>query len=235
MDEIDDCIVNYGSYFDEETNKCLGFWDVLKIPTIMLSATMNQNMEDLVYKLYGIPKSRFYEFKELQNTEVSVIPSCEISYHVFKDFEEVDNKVLETIEKYKDQKPIIVFCRMKTIIKLIMENIQHIHLPKVVLIEDKDLQHSKVVIKNFNRGILFALSDYVRGTDLRFLEDSHVIVNFLPNNMEEVIQATGRSSRTMNTHSATVICQDHLSDSDNIEQRLKAKSVDSLTEGIQIA
>ena len=66
-------------------------------------------------------------------------------------------------------------------------------------------------------GIIVALDKYGRGTDLRFLKDSHVIVGYLPNNLNEANQLAGRSSRTMKNHNADIIFHEAHLDADTVK------------------
>lgn len=54
IDEADDCILNYGSVFDTERKVLNGFWDVLETPSILITATMDRNIEDIMHRMFGI-------------------------------------------------------------------------------------------------------------------------------------------------------------------------------------
>ena len=51
-----------------------------------------------------------------------------------------------------------------------------------------------------DNGVLCMVKKYARGTDLRFLKDSFIIVAYMPRDSTEAKQICGRSSRTMATH-----------------------------------
>ena len=90
IDEADDCIINEGSLIDHQNNKFVGFWDLLETPTILLTATMSQAMEDLMHNLYNMVQSEVHSFNELINDEEAKLPQASISYFVSADFEEAD-------------------------------------------------------------------------------------------------------------------------------------------------
>ena len=76
------------------------------------------------------------------------------------------------------------------------------------------------------------MKDYGRGTDFRFLIDSHVIIGFKPDTMDHTIQMAGRSSRTMNVNTATLICDDPMATDTNLADNLLAKDSMQLKDGI---
>ena len=89
---------------------------------------------------------------------------------------------------------------------------------KDFILEDKQLNALIAMIRNMDRGIIVAMDKYGRGTDLRFVTDSHVIINFKPKTLDRVYQMAGRSSRKMKIHMATLICEDPILTDDTIEE-----------------
>ena len=71
FDEADDCILHYGSLFNEETKLIDGFWDLLRKNSVILTGTMNKSMEDLVFQAYDIRKDRFFSYEKLLNKQES--------------------------------------------------------------------------------------------------------------------------------------------------------------------
>ena len=67
-------MLNFGTVVDDLGNKLLGFWDLLEKPTILLTATMDYGMEDLMFEMYGISRQKFYSFDELYAKNEKVLP-----------------------------------------------------------------------------------------------------------------------------------------------------------------
>ena len=91
------------------------------------------------------------------------------------------------------------------------------------------------MIRQQDRGVVAAVKEYGRGADIRFKVDSFVVIAFLPTMYDNVLQITGRSSRTMGSHKSKLIAihDRHLSDS--IEEYLKSTNHYKMEDGIEVS
>lgn len=69
IDEADACILEKGYLFDIISQRVIGFWDLLQKRTILLSATIQEDLQDVLKGLFGLYKSNFLEFDELINED----------------------------------------------------------------------------------------------------------------------------------------------------------------------
>ena len=54
IDESDQCLMELGSAFDESKQIVSGFWDLLEKRTVLLTATVGNDLIDILFELYGI-------------------------------------------------------------------------------------------------------------------------------------------------------------------------------------
>ena len=80
-----------------------------------------------------------------------------------------------------------------------------------------------------------AVKEYGRGADIRFKVDSFVVIAFLPTMYDNVLQMTGRSSRTMGNHKSKLIAihEKHLSE--GIEDFLKSTNHYNIEDGLEVS
>ena len=98
IDEADDCIMNEGFKKNEESQKFEGFWDVLAKPTILMTATMNQSMEDLMMKVYNIRRDMFHTYEGLRKEANNDQPVANITYEVYNNFDDHDDAVVKSVK-----------------------------------------------------------------------------------------------------------------------------------------
>ena len=187
VDEADDCIENHGTLYEDDKQRFTAFWDVFETPTIFLTATVNQNMEDILFQLYGISKQKYATTEELNKDNPNKLPEAVISYKVMKHFDEVDLAVFDIIRSKVDEKPIIIFVKDKGLFRAFKKSLGQFEQHKYYIEKDDDLDRTRIAIRNQDSGILLADFKYGRGSDLRFQVDSHVIINFMPKNYDHLI------------------------------------------------
>lgn len=56
IDEADICLLEKGSLVDVKSQLVRGFWDLLIKRTILLTATISTDMEDILFEVYGLNK-----------------------------------------------------------------------------------------------------------------------------------------------------------------------------------
>ena len=81
-----------------------------------------------------------------------------------------------------------------------------------------------VLIRERKGGVLAVDRSLGRGTDLKFSIDSHVIVTFEPENMSELLQLVGRSSRTHKQHQGSVVIKSDIHDVSSLRKYLEVKN-----------
>ena len=62
IDECDQCLLEFGSFIDPKKKIVQGFWDVLLKKTVLLTATIGEDMENILFDVFGIKKSAKINF-----------------------------------------------------------------------------------------------------------------------------------------------------------------------------
>jgi len=200
LDEADTCIMEQGSMLDPSTQKFLGFWDLLKKRTFLLTATIGISLEDTLFKLYGIQKKAFEEFGLFIKAQDSTICKSEIDYKTVDTNDKFLIEAKKTIQDYMAERPVIVFVNTKVLANRIKKLCGELSIVPYMLLENHHFSAVKHDIQLTKTGVLIAMDMYGRGADLKFGADSFVLIAFLPDKLDEVLQMTGRSSRTLQTH-----------------------------------
>ena len=65
LDEADSCVIEHGSAIDPIKMRIIGFWDLMEKKTILLSATLGKDLEDVLYSFFGESKHSLITFGEL--------------------------------------------------------------------------------------------------------------------------------------------------------------------------
>ena len=101
--------------------------------------------------------------------------------------------------------------------------------------KDYEMASTLPIHHQFNRSVIAVHEKYGRGVDIRFDEDSLVIVGFKHSRILADCQMAGRSSRTMGFHRCVLICVDLIQTADIIEVPLNALDFEKLKVGMRIA
>ena len=86
--------------------------------------------------------------------------------------------------------------------------------------KDDEIDVKSILIRERKGGVLAVNKAFGRGTDLKFSIDSHVVVCFEPENMSELLQLVGRSSRTHKQHHGSVVIKSDQHDTNQIGEYL---------------
>ena len=62
IDEADESLIRKGTTIDDRNNRVVGFWDLLAKRTVLLSATIGMNMDDILFELFGVRKDAYLTF-----------------------------------------------------------------------------------------------------------------------------------------------------------------------------
>ena len=76
--------------------------------------------------------------------------------------------------------PILIFFDTKTKVTLAKKICSEMKIDFYSAVTDQELETLKTVIKGKDRGVVATLAYYGRGTDIRFKDDSYVIIGFTP-------------------------------------------------------
>lgn len=65
LDEADHCILEKGCSIDLTTLKIRGFWEIMEKRTILLTATVPFDLNDVLKDLFGVQKQKYVTFDYL--------------------------------------------------------------------------------------------------------------------------------------------------------------------------
>ena len=65
LDEADSCVLDHGSTIDPNKMLIIGFWDLMERKTILLSATLGKDLEDVLCSFFGESKHSLIKFDDL--------------------------------------------------------------------------------------------------------------------------------------------------------------------------
>ena len=65
LDEADSCVLDHGSTIDPNKMRIIGFWDLMERKTILLSATLGKDLEDVLCSFFGESKHSLIKFDNL--------------------------------------------------------------------------------------------------------------------------------------------------------------------------
>ena len=65
LDEADSCVIEHGSAIDPTKMRIIGFWDLMERKTILLSATLGKDLEEILFSFFGESKHSMITFAEL--------------------------------------------------------------------------------------------------------------------------------------------------------------------------
>ena len=116
--------------------------------------------------------------------------------------------------------PVIVFLDTKTKAHRVVKICKTLKITCDLVTTDEEFEKVLSLIRKRTSGVVAAIGKYGRGADIRFATDSYVVIGYLPTNMDQVRQFTGRSSRTMQVHNSLVVCIDKEATPRCIKERL---------------
>ena len=128
IDEADDSILNKGSAVDTAKKCVLGFWDLLSKRTILLTATMGQPMEDLLFELFGVKRETYLTFEEMISKKGPNTCKASIEYCIVKSDKEYWDRLKAEIHSRYLTQPLIVFVDTKKKISQLKRLCQDLHL-----------------------------------------------------------------------------------------------------------
>ena len=73
-----------GCIVDQQRDKVAGFWDLLSKKCVLLTATMNRNMQEMLYYAYGLYNPDFLRFDDVIKQSDSNACKPEITYSVLQ-------------------------------------------------------------------------------------------------------------------------------------------------------
>ena len=65
LDEADSCVIEHGSAVCVDRKRIIGFWDLMERKTILLSATLGNDLESVLYGFFGESKHSLITFDDL--------------------------------------------------------------------------------------------------------------------------------------------------------------------------
>ena len=113
--------------------------------------------------------------------------------------------------------PLIVYVDSKVKANRVKQICNANNVPHWSILDDNQLERTLGIVSGQSKGLICALPKYGRGCDIRFKEDSRVVIGYKPERLETVKQMTGRSSRKMKSHHGILICIDPNLDNDGVK------------------
>ena len=113
LDEADSCVLEHGSAVDVDKKRIIGFWDLMERKTILLSATLGYDLEEVLCGFFGESKHSLVKFDELikESDKTSCIQQTD--YVVYKDDEQYWEMMGKFIRSECDTNPMIVYVDTK--------------------------------------------------------------------------------------------------------------------------
>ena len=65
IDEADQCFEELVSVIDIQNDRVAGFWDLLRVRSILLTATIGENLEDIMSVAFGLLRDKYMKFDHL--------------------------------------------------------------------------------------------------------------------------------------------------------------------------
>ena len=185
--------------------------------------------------LFDKKRKSFVSFRDTIAQASEAACKHDLRYCVVKTKEDFDNEMRTTIIEESKARPVIVFLDYANKAHKIQYIAKEIGVPFFKATNDTEILVTLSVIENQSHGIVAVTEAYARGTDIRFSQDSFVLIGFLPERLAVVHQMMGRSSRTMGRHRCKLVCTDKILTSDCVEDRIGALNFVFLKDGIRIA
>ena len=85
LDEADSCVIEHGSAIDPTKMRIIGFWDLMERKTILLSATLGKDLEEILFSFFGESKHSMITFAELIKESDKTSCIQQIDYTALKD------------------------------------------------------------------------------------------------------------------------------------------------------
>ena len=82
IDEADECITHRGVLVDEGKEKVLGFWDVMMKRSYLLTATVENYMQDVLYKLFNLKPDQFAKYRIVMSSVAKGCCGTILNYYV---------------------------------------------------------------------------------------------------------------------------------------------------------
>ena len=207
IDEADQCLLELDSMIDQRRQIVQDFWDILRKKTVLLTATIGEDMENVLFDVFGIRQDTQINFDKYMQGETHSSCNHNIEYQVLKDKEAHWKAIKEAVEAKWRDKPIIVFFQHKNKIKE-LKKFCDTHKPNIPFYSaenDPQIVRMMSEIRPLDRGVVATIGEYGRGLDIRLKVDSFVVIGFLPSRYDNVLQMSGRSSRSQGNHKSKLI------------------------------
>jgi ATP-dependent RNA helicase RhlE len=170
-----------------------------KRQTLFFSATINEHIKDLAYKLVQKP------------VRIHISPKDPVSKNIDHSvaYIEMDDKrfFLERIIKENSDKKILVFVRTKIRAERVCKALERVNILSQTIHGNKDQDERSAVMKQFKDGsnkILIATDISARGIDIPNVE---IVINYdLPDEAENYVHRVGRTGRGTQKGLAVSFC-----------------------------
>ncbi|MCT4636437.1 MAG: DEAD/DEAH box helicase [Bacteroidales bacterium] len=187
IDEVDE-MLNLG--FRPQLKRVLDLMPV-KRQNLMFSATMNDDIEDILLEYFNVP-----EKIEIVPTGTPLDKINQAVYHVPNFFTKV-NLLEKLLISSDDMDKVLVFVANKRLADRLYEKISHLDPEKIGVIHSNKSQNNRFAsVRNFESGelrILIATDIIARGLDIKNV--SHVINFDMPDEPANYIHRIGRTGR----------------------------------------
>lgn len=99
IDEADECIFEPGATVDHHKERFVGFWDLLKVKSILLTATAGISIQDTLFECFGLRKESFLTFKHLIGGEDVNACRTNIRFNAVKTEKDYWDKIQSILEQ----------------------------------------------------------------------------------------------------------------------------------------
>ena len=234
IDEADECITYRGVLYDEERQMVCGFWDMMKKPCFLFTASVGTYMEDILLKLFNVKADQFLSYRAILSNAESGACLIRANYFVGKTEPRYWQIIEDRIKVVRFNKPIIAFVNEKAKVKELKKIADRCGIAFYDAMTDSKALQARNYLKAVSKGLIVIDRQFGRGLDIRCKVDSHVLITFEPRDQIEAQQMAGRSSRTMKTHECSVVVQNNSIDAEVIRERVAAAGGGNEKDGIEV-
>ena len=109
IDEADRCLIDKGVAVDYVNSQLLGFWDLLRKKTFLLTASVPKNLNKLLKDLYNVGLMDVLDADKFSGVEGQATLKQDVSYCAAPTDDDYWLEMSRLINEHKKEKPIIVF------------------------------------------------------------------------------------------------------------------------------
>ena len=139
VDEADECFCNDGIMTDELDGTIIGFWDFIQRKSILMTATVDTQMQEILDRLFLIKIKDYLDFNEVLNKAHERPENSNIRFVVKRTANDHYQVLLDTIKNYHKQKPILIFAAGRKLNSMVKAKCQRLSLNYLTVMLDDDI------------------------------------------------------------------------------------------------